>query len=519
MPTELTEIENLANETFNAFFNASEEDKTAMRPAFLAANDAMLKEALGDFHNATGRFTDLSVKLLAAIEAVGSPETRDRLERVFDRLGNVQQVVHGREGMRKTWLNAAEEAEGRSDDEDVPPAEERQPIPKPGIVSPAAVPPTPVNARDFAMLVDEYVNFYRIATFKNAKTAKIARASAETAVAFRPRYQAVGSELGMPWWFIAGIHLLESSFNFRTHLHNGDPLTAPTFRRPPNRPSPTVRTYTWEESAIDALKLRKLDGADAWTLARALYRWEVYNGFGYRSKRIPTTYLWSFTNIYQKGKFIADGEFSDSAVSKQCGAADLLKALEQAGHVSLEMEIFTEGSGDDAESDSADAESVVANDSPNIDGVQSTNVDFQTFFDENLPEITHFKWHEFLVKGGAHQQNGLNTDPPRHLWPNVLPVARLLQQLREAVGHPMVLTSVYRSPAYNAAISGAAASKHKDFCATDFKVIGAGTSPGDWSGALKNMRAGGLFEGGIGIYNTFVHVDTRGSIANWDERT
>ena len=53
MPTELTEIGNLANETFNAFFNASEEDKTAMRPAFLAANDAMLKEALGDFHNAT----------------------------------------------------------------------------------------------------------------------------------------------------------------------------------------------------------------------------------------------------------------------------------------------------------------------------------------------------------------------------------------------------------------------------------------------------------------------------------
>ena len=58
-----------------------------------------------------------------------------------------------------------------------------------------------------------------------------------------------------------------------------------------------------------------------------LFKLEANNGFGYRRKGINTPYLWSFTNHYRKGKYIADGKYSTEAVSKQVGAAILLKLL------------------------------------------------------------------------------------------------------------------------------------------------------------------------------------------------
>ena len=38
---------------------------------------------------------------------------------------------------------------------------------------------------------------------------------------------------------------------------------------------------------------------------------------------MPSPYLWSFSHHYQHGKFIADGQYSDTAVDAQCGAAPL----------------------------------------------------------------------------------------------------------------------------------------------------------------------------------------------------
>ena len=58
-----------------------------------------------------------------------------------------------------------------------------------------------------------------------------------------------------------------------------------------------------------------------------LYQLERYNGFGYRKRGLVTPYLWSFSNLYIKGKFVADGHFDPNAVSKQCGAALMLKAV------------------------------------------------------------------------------------------------------------------------------------------------------------------------------------------------
>lgn len=142
---------------------------------------------------------------------------------------------------------------------------------------------------------------------------------------------------------------------------------------------------------------------------------------------------------------------------------------------------------------------------------------FRLWLHENLPEVLHFSADEFLFKGEAHATNGLNTDPPPELWPNLVPLARVLEALRVRLGKPIALRSIYRSPAYNKAVSGASASFHMQFKAADFVVVGLGTPP-DWAATLRAMRAGGLFKGGIGTYDTFVHVDVRGENVDFDYR-
>jgi lysozyme family protein len=143
----------------------------------------------------------------------------------------------------------------------------------------------------------------------------------------QPNYQLVERELGVPWVFVGIIHGMECGFNFAGHLHNGDRLTARTVNVPKGRPKDAEPPYTWLQSALDALRLKKLDSVTDWSVPHMLYLLEGYNGFGYRRRALPTPYLWSFSNVYDKGKFVADGKFDPNAVSKQCGAALMLKAI------------------------------------------------------------------------------------------------------------------------------------------------------------------------------------------------
>jgi lysozyme family protein len=153
----------------------------------------------------------------------------------------------------------------------------------------------------------------------------------------RSRYDSVADTLGIPWYFIAAIHNMESSQNFSKHLHNGDPLTARTRHVPAGRPKKGIPPFSWEESAVDALKLRRLHKVEEWTLPRVLYELEGYNGWGYRlyHAHVLSPYLWSYSNHYHSGKYIADGTWSDTARSRQCGAAILIKRLEELGEISF----------------------------------------------------------------------------------------------------------------------------------------------------------------------------------------
>jgi lysozyme family protein len=151
-------------------------------------------------------------------------------------------------------------------------------------------------------------------------------------MANQARYGAVGTPLKIPWYFIGVIHSMEGSLRFTTHLHNGDPLTARTIHVPPGRPPTGNPPFTWEESAADAMEFEHVVEWHDWSIPGLLYRLEAYNGFGYRTRHpeVLTPYLWSFSNHYVSGKYVADGTFSASAVSNQCGAAVLLRRMAES---------------------------------------------------------------------------------------------------------------------------------------------------------------------------------------------
>jgi lysozyme family protein len=149
----------------------------------------------------------------------------------------------------------------------------------------------------------------------------------------RARYEAAGGALGVPWYVAGLIHMMESSGSFDGHLHNGDPLTARTTHVPAGRPKTGTPPFTWEESATDALEGQGFGKWTDWSVPGILYKLEAYNGWGYRENHpeVNSPYLWSFSNHYTKGKYVADGTFSATAVSAQCGAAVMLKRLAQLG--------------------------------------------------------------------------------------------------------------------------------------------------------------------------------------------
>ena len=187
----------------------------------------------------------------------------------------------------------------------------------------------------FGDLADEYAAMFKAAEIRS-EHANSARWHLTMMRQSRPRYDGIARRTGVPWYFIATLHALEASFNFRAHLHNGDyPLSQRTRQVPAGRPSVWLPPSDWDGSAIDALRLMGFAGASDWSLPRLLYRIEAYNGFGYRRMGRASPYLWSFSTHYSRGKFVADGRFNPNARSQQCGAAVMLKVLDQAGEVQL----------------------------------------------------------------------------------------------------------------------------------------------------------------------------------------
>jgi len=95
--------------------------------------------------------------------------------------------------------------------------------------------------------------------------------------------------------------------------------------------------------------------------------------------------------------------------------------------------------------------------------------------------------------------------PPQGMDPKLIDT---LQRIRDHVGVPVRINSGYRCTVHNANVGGAANSQHLYGTAADFVVQGMAPSE-------AYAKLDPLWDGGLGRYNTFTHIDTRPNRARW----
>lgn len=157
------------------------------------------------------------------------------------------------------------------------------------------------------------------------------------------RYQGVTDRLlsagfQSPWWFIAIVS--EREYGGPPHwdrqLGQGDHLDKVSTHDPKGRgpflSHPTDITPghdAWTRGCLDAL----IDCAPYaakwkdWSIGGVLTLLEEYNGLGYANMGVPSAYVWSGSDQYISGKYVADHVYRASAVDVQEGCAPLLSRM------------------------------------------------------------------------------------------------------------------------------------------------------------------------------------------------
>ena len=119
----------------------------------------------------------------------------------------------------------------------------------------------------------------------------------------------------------------------------------------------------------------------------------------------------------------------------------------------------------------------------------------------------NFSMDEFECKCGCVM--------PEFVKKNVQELAENLQVLRNVVGR-LDPTNGYRCKDHNADVGGSVNSQHLKGKAADIKS--KQFSPSEIATITDDLMKSEKFKiGGVGIYNTFTHVDIRGSRARWSK--
>lgn len=118
--------------------------------------------------------------------------------------------------------------------------------------------------------------------------------------------------------------------------------------------------------------------------------------------------------------------------------------------------------------------------------------------DGNKKLSTNFKVKEFACSDGSD---------PIFIDSELVDV---LQKIRAHFGKAVTITSAYRTPTHNKNVGGTTYSQHLYGKAADIKV--SGVPPEKVVAYAEKILPD---KGGIGIYNTFTHIDIRGSKSRW----
>lgn len=170
------------------------------------------------------------------------------------------------------------------------------------------------------------------------------QATARRLFAAKDRYQGVTDRLielavhPVPWWFIAIAS--EREYGGPPHwdkqLGQGDPLHAKSHNVPAgmgpylDHPGDVTPGHdAWTRCCVDVLVNSAPFAAKwtDWTVGGVMTLWEEYNGIGYAARGIPSPYVWSGTDQYNAGKFVADHVFDPRRVDVQEGCAPILAML------------------------------------------------------------------------------------------------------------------------------------------------------------------------------------------------
>lgn len=119
----------------------------------------------------------------------------------------------------------------------------------------------------------------------------------------------------------------------------------------------------------------------------------------------------------------------------------------------------------------------------------------------------NFKIQEFECKSGA--------DMPLDVYENIIKLAGQLQFLRDYTGRPIRINSAYRSPKHNKKVGGSKTSQHLLGKAADITI--ESLKPIEVYTLIEDLIDLGLMlQGGLGLYDTFVHYDIRKTKARWN---
>lgn len=118
--------------------------------------------------------------------------------------------------------------------------------------------------------------------------------------------------------------------------------------------------------------------------------------------------------------------------------------------------------------------------------------------DGNTKLSANFRVKEFACTDGSD---------PIFIAPELVTV---LQKIRTHFGRAVTINSAYRTPTKNKACGGSTYSQHLYGRAADIKV--SGITPKKVAEYADKILQG---KGGIGIYDTFTHIDVRDSCSRW----
>lgn len=121
----------------------------------------------------------------------------------------------------------------------------------------------------------------------------------------------------------------------------------------------------------------------------------------------------------------------------------------------------------------------------------------------------NFKKEEFDSKDGAEM--------PKDVLENIKMLSKYVQLIRNEIGVQLVINSGYRSPQHNAKVGGVKNSYHVQGKASDLKPKGI-TPKQLYDVIIKLIKGGVIYNGGVGLYDTFVHYDIGGQGIRWDYR-